>query len=357
MYSTSDAPVVSSLSELAPLVENLLLLLSEKEKAVVNKRFNLNGKGRFTLEQIGREFSVTRERIRQIEKNALMKMKRNVFNTSLHEIHSYVLQLLSKHGGLYRKSALIDELLTLVPADKTDSINRESLDLSLVLHEDIECVGNTINFHPHVKESKLAEFTLKHASNQLINQLQKYGDAENVNRVHADLSTVFSEIDFDLTKMRSLIDIDKRLTLLGNDAVALMEWRHIHPRTLRDKILFVLRNERKPLHFVEIAKSIDAANFDNRSVNLQAVHNELIRHDNFVLIGRGIYALSEWGYERGTVAQVIHKILEEKDELSQDEIVDLVLKQRHVKKITIVLALKNNKKFVRVGRKRYRLKA
>ena len=108
---------------------------------------------------------------------------------------------------------------------------------------------------------------------------------------------------------------------------------------------------------MQIAECISKSGFDNRSVNLQAVHNELIRHDNFVLIGRGIYALSEWGYERGTVAEVIEKILAEKGELAQDQIVDLVLKRREVKKITIVLALKNNKQFVRVGRKQYRLKA
>ena len=98
------------------------------------------------------------------------------------------------------------------------------------------------------------------------------------------------------------------------------------------------------------------ANFDNRSVNLQAVHNELIRHDQFVLIGRGIYALSEWGYEKGTVEHVIERILNKKKELSQEEIVDQVLKQRQVKKITVVLVLKNSGKFERIGRKRYKIK-
>jgi len=73
------------------------------------------------------------------------------------------------------------------------------------------------------------------------------------------------------------------------------------------------------------------------------------------LIGRGIYALSEWGYESGTVANVIERILTENGEMSQDEIVDEVLKRRQVKKITIVLALKNGKKFERTGRKMYKL--
>ena len=111
------------------------------------------------------------------------------------------------------------------------------------------------------------------------------------------------------------------------------------------------------MHFVDICEKITEADFDNRRVNLQAVHNELIRHEQFILIGRGIYALVEWGYERGTVAEVVEKILTEKGELSQDEIVDAVLEKRQVKKITIVLALKNDSKFVRVGRKRYKIKA
>ncbi|MBT7736915.1 hypothetical protein HN709_04450 [Candidatus Peregrinibacteria bacterium] len=111
------------------------------------------------------------------------------------------------------------------------------------------------------------------------------------------------------------------------------------------------------MHFSSIAEMIEAAGFDSRRINLQAVHNELIRHEQFVLIGRGIYALDEWGYEKGTVGAVIKRVLEEFGELSQDEIVKKVLDKRQVKKITIVLALKNNDMFERVGRKRYKLKA
>ena len=72
-----------------------------------------------------------------------------------------------------------------------------------------------------------------------------------------------------------------------------------------------------------------------------------------MLIGRGIYAMAEWGYERGTVADVIVRILADKGELDMDDIIAEVLKKRQVKKITIQLALKNTDKFERVGRKRY----
>lgn len=354
MNTLPSSQASQTLTELKPLVENLLLLLSEKEKVVITKRFNLDGAGRHTLEEIGQKFSVTRERVRQIEKNALSKMRRNVFNTSLKYLHDYISALVEDYGGLVREDYLHDALKTVVPPDK--KMDENSVHLSLVLHDELECIGNTINFHPYVRGKEISDYSLKHASNNLINELNKYGDVKNVEKIHSDLSSVFEDIKFDLEKVKSLISIDKRLTLLDDDLIGLIEWRHIHPRTLRDKILFILRNKKDPMHFTEIAERITEKNFDNRKVNVQAVHNELIRHEQFVLIGRGIYALGEWGYEKGTVAEVIIDILKEKKELAQEQIIDLVLKKRQVKKITIVLALKNGEKFERTGRKRYKLK-
>ena len=354
MQTTNTRLASQTLVELKALVDNLLLLLSDKEKVVIKKRFNLDNSRRHTLEEIGQEFSVTRERVRQIEKNALSKMKRNVFNTSLKHLHDLVYKIVRDHGGLYREDELHSKLKEIVSPDA--KVNENNIHLALVLHEDIDCVGNTINFYPYLKEKAVPDYALKYASGHLINQLNKYGDVKNLGKIHVDLKDVFEKLNFDMIKMRSLVNIDKRLTLLDNDLVGLLEWRHIHPRTLRDKILYVFRNEKTYLHFTYIAEKITDSNFDNKKVNLQAVHNELIRHEQFILVGRGIYALKEWGYEKGTVADVIKNILKDKKELEQDKIIDLVLKKRQVKKITIVLALKNSRSFERTGRKRYKLK-
>lgn len=353
--SSRAVPVVQTVVELPGLVENLLLLLSDKEKVVIQKRFDLRGVGKHTLEEIGQEFSVTRERIRQIEKNALSKMRRNVFNTALSSLHEFVALMVNKSGGLIKRDTLVDEMSALFPQDFSFDVS--ALNLTFALHEDFECVGNTIDFHPYIRERNLKDYSLKHVSKNLVNQLHKYGDAKNLSKLYQDLSGVLADVDFDVTKVKSLIDIDKRLTLVDDEFVALVEWRHIHPRTLRDKILYTLRKEKKSMHFMSLAEKISEAKFDNRPVNLQAVHNELIRYSQFVLIGRGIYALSEWGYESGTVADVIERVLKQDGELDQDEIIDKVLNRRQVKRITIVLALKNSKKFERVGRRRYKLRA
>ena len=111
------------------------------------------------------------------------------------------------------------------------------------------------------------------------------------------------------------------------------------------------------MHFMELANKITDYAFDRKVVTVQAVHNELIRHDQFVLIGRGLYALKEWGYEHGTVADVILDILKKANKpLSKQMIIEEVLKQRKVKLGTISLNLQNNKLFQRVGRAVYTMK-
>ena len=187
MNNTSLAS--QTMRELETLVSNLLLLLSEKEKNVVLKRFNLQGNRRHTLEEIGQEFSVTRERIRQIEKSALSKMRRNVFNTSLKHLHDAIDGIVRDHGGLIREDDLHLELKTIAPPDK--EVAENNLHLSIVLHEGLNTVGNTIDFHPYVKDQNLSSYSLKHASNQLVNQLQKYGDVKNLEKVYSDLGKVF----------------------------------------------------------------------------------------------------------------------------------------------------------------------
>jgi DNA-binding PadR family transcriptional regulator len=342
----------NSLQQMGEIVDGLMLLLTDKEKIVVTKRYNLDGKGRVTLEEIGRDFAVTRERIRQIEKNGLSKMQRNVFNTPLKDLNSYVTSVVGESGGLVLTDKVIGSLKELAG---TKNLHLSGINLAFSLNSDVLSVGNTIHYHPHLKSTDLSNYSVKYMSNKLVQQLKKYGDPKQLDRIHRDLKTDFTETKFNLLKVKSLIDIDKRLTLVSENKVALKSWRHINPRTLYDKILYILRDEHRPLHFNDIAKKIEEFNFDSKSVNFQAVHNELIRNQDFVLIGRGIYALKEWGYTKGTVSDVIDRILKEHKSLDQDQIVSLVLKKRQVKPITVSLALKNTNRFVRTGRRHYEL--
>ena len=113
-----------------------------------------------------------------------------------------------------------------------------------------------------------------------------------------------------------------------------VDWREIKPKTINDKIYLVLKNNnKKAMHFEEIAKRINEISFDDKKANAATVHNELILDDKYVLVGRGLYGLREWGYREGTVSDVIREILAANpDPMTKEEIIDKVLEKRFVKR-------------------------
>ena len=155
--------------------------------------------------------------------------------------------------------------------------------------------------------------------------------------------------------VRALASVSKQLAHL-KDSWGLAKWPTVNPKNIRDKIYVILAENKKPLHFSDIAKAIKASSFKRKDVTTQAIHNELIKDKRFVLIGRGIYALDNWGYSKGTVSDIIASVLKDaKEPLHRDEIVKRVLKSRQVKETTILLNLQSKPQFKRVAKATYTL--
>jgi RNA polymerase primary sigma factor len=77
----SDEKATSPLDALADKnlhgqLDGLLAVLDERERRIIDERFGLSGRKALTLEEVGVEFGVTRERIRQLQNSALTKMRR-----------------------------------------------------------------------------------------------------------------------------------------------------------------------------------------------------------------------------------------------------------------------------------------
>lgn len=66
-------------------VQDILSSLSDREQKIVKMRFGLDNGKSHTLEEVGQEFAVTRERIRQIEAKALAKLRKHKDAKKLHE--------------------------------------------------------------------------------------------------------------------------------------------------------------------------------------------------------------------------------------------------------------------------------
>ena len=125
----------------------------------------------------------------------------------------------------------------------------------------------------------------------------------------------------------------------------MVKWPEITPRGARDKAYIILKEQNRPLHFREIAELINQANLGSNLAQAQTVHNELIKDERFVLVGRGTYALKDWGYQPGTVRQVIAQLLKEHGSLAKEDILEKVLKDRLVKESTVLINLQNRQHF------------
>ena len=139
----------------------------------------------------------------------------------------------------------------------------------------------------------------------------------------------------------------------------LKHWPHVYPRTIRDKAHMVLAQRGQPLHFRDVATIIEEfqkkfPGMKIKKILPQTVHNELIKDERFILVGRGTYALSHWGYKEGTVKDIMSSILKEKKgPMTKNELIKETLKQRKVKESTILLNLQDKNMFAKDGKGRY----
>lgn len=337
---------------LTEIIEDMFLVLTAKEKEVIIKRFSLDNKPKQTLEKIGQAFSVTRERIRQIEKIALGKLRRTVENTRLNSINKIAREILEKNGGLLLEDKLVSEILNKIISGQT--VDSNIIKLALNINPDIVKTEKTNLFKPFWRLQSIGMDQVKSIIEAGMSLLHKKADVLPDEVITNGIMEAMGNKKKEPALILAALEVDKRIKRV-KEGYGLVSWRHINPRSIRDKAYIVLKLSRNPLHFVEIANKIAESGFDKKVVTTQAVHNELIRYDQFVLVGRGLYALKEWGYKKGTVADVIEDLLRKKSPMTKQEIIQGVLKQRQVKKGTISLNLQKNPKFVRVGRAVYKL--
>jgi len=347
------ASVKSQLNlNLQELLGDLFLVLTQKETEVIKRRFALAGQSKQTLERIGKHFNVTRERIRQIESIALSKLKRTVRTTRLNDVNEIAKGILRAHGGLMLSTELVSSVLKRLPGSQM--VDGSILKLSFSIDNEMASEGRSQTYKPFWRLSNLSMDDISTIVDMGVKFLNKRHSCMKAAEVISSIQAMpaFQGRVPSPELIVSCLSIDERLKEIP-EGWGLTEWRFVRPRSIRDKVEIILKKSGRPMHFMEIANSIKEAGFDHKNVTVQAVHNELIRYPQFVLVGRGLYALREWGYEPGTVADVIETILKQKGALSKKQIIEEVSKQRTVKVGTISLNLQKMPYFVRVGRAVY----
>lgn len=351
----------NNISDLSPadLVFQLLDELSHKRsKDIIIKRFGLNGDKKKTLEKIGKEYGITRERVRQIEASTLSELKKSGRVGHIKSLEDSLESLLTEHGELMGHDKLIEKSIERL---KHEKVHNNLIEFVLELSDRFVDFKESENLRKAwgLKNSdiKKAEKIIESAINILEKNKKPFSE-DKFTKLISDNKDLAEEMNLLGNKkvLTSYLGLSKKVLKNPYNEWGLIHWNEILPRGMKDKAYIVLKKNGKPLHFRGITDLINEKSFSEKKANTQTVHNELIKDPRFILVGRGIYALREWGYKEGTVKDIITSILKEHGKsLPKNEIVDQVLRQRMVKENTILLTLQDKNRFQRAGRGAYKL--
>jgi hypothetical protein len=248
-------------------------------------------------------------------------------------------------------SAIADELK--IEQDVNLGIIEVILQANFNINKSKPQLGTKTYFYfPEISKKLIAE-----VHKEAVKLLKKKGDIMErtalYEMIKINLFATFGKIDVILVD--SVLDIFTDLIKGEERFIGLTKWKMLNPGTLKEKAIYVMKKEQRPIHFVELSNLV--SNYFSEAVKIATIHNELIRNSEFVLIGRGIYVLAEWGFKSGTVLDVITDVLgKAKGPMITEEIISKVLKVRQVKRTTIYMNLQNRNYIERVGRNLYQLK-
>ena len=316
--------------------KDLLTGLPERSRRVLTDRFGLAGKGeRRTLDAIGQEYGITRERIRQIENHSISAVRDSEAYTALMQNWEHLKASIAALGGILAEETILQELAK----NETDQ-NHIVFLLTVGHHFNDRREDNDFRARWHVDE-QLAE--------QVEAALTNLYAAIEPNKLMPEeefLELFAKYLKQEGVKSRPPEALPRWLLIskrIGRNPLG--EWGrqdspHVRIKNTRDFAYLTLKRHGSPMHFTEVAKSIEK--LFGRKTHPATTHNELIKDGRFVLVGRGLYALKEWGYQPGVVRDVIRGIIEREGPLTREEIVDRVKRERYVKDATIAVNLQNN---------------
>ena len=329
--------------------KRLLAVLPERAKDVLEKRYGLGKNSETaTLESIGQTYGITRERVRQIENYGIASIQKSdvyaEFKDIFDELHQAIEQL---GGGLVAEHVLLEEITD-------DPVLRNHIYFLLILGDPfIRSKENSSYSHRWFTEKKIADLVesgLKSVHSSL-DRDELISEEEILSRFREQLIDIADKHDEQVLKRWLMISKDIARNPLG-------EWGHaaspnVRVKGIRDYAYLVVKRHGSPMHFREVASAIEE--LFERKAHTATCHNELIKDDRFVLVGRGLYALTEWGYSAGVVKEVLRDILDKHGPLSREEIIDKVRKERYVKDNTIVVNLQDANIFKRLSNGTYML--
>ena len=325
---------------------SLKIIEQDREREIISRRFGLTGY-KETLEQIGEMLSITRERVRQLEKAILIHLQITAEDKGIPGLvpaEKLLVRNLTEMGRVAKLSDLADKIYE----KPTNASERAGIYFIATMAKNLTVVEENDMYFAAVGIAEYGDAVVIKAK---VDEIVKIIAA---NKKPMTIDELDEKLDYEHPDhIKAIASISRQLASL-NGLIGLSKWPAVNPKNIRDKIFVILESHKEPMHFSDIAQEIKDSSFKRKNVTVQAIHNELIKDPRFVLIGRGIYALSTWGYKKGTISEIITAALEKAGKpLTREEIVKQVLRNRKVKETTVLLNLQNKKLFKKVDKNLY----
>lgn len=331
------------------VTKKLLAALPERARDVLEKRYGLGADGEtYTLEAIGQSYGITRERVRQIENYGIASIQKSSAYSEhlelLTELHEAIKVL---GGGVVAETVLLDTLA------KDESTRNHVYFLLVVGDAFYKGKENPLFTHRWFTEKKIAEI-VERALKNVHGTLERddlISEQEMLNRFRNELIEIADKHDDDTIKRWLLISKQIAQNPLGDWGPS--DSPNVRVKGIRDYAYLAVKRHGSPMHFKEVSEAI--RELFHHKAHIATTHNELIKDERFVLVGRGLYALTEWGYTAGVVKDVLREILKQEGPLSREELIDKVRKERYVKDNTIIVNLQDTNLFKRLSNGTYAL--
>ena len=340
-------------------LKDILIYCKPKERLVLMRKFGLDGSRETPLQRIGTEYSLTRERIRQIETQALMRFRRLIVgNETYMEVLQEAKKVLDAHGGILCEDILISKLFN----KNIFKFTKQEIKLILISDFDVtylkrnKYLNKSFYLEP-LYEDLMTKMVLTIAA--YFEKRQKSQDLyefighlkESFVKDHQDIHYLKNDL-FYVNFFESIREIS-----IFDGKIGLPEFADVNPKTIKLKVLYTMRRINKPIHFQELPSKI-MERFPAKNVKINTVHNELVKNNTiFVNLGLGIYGLKERGYEGGMVKEILVRIFEKNDRpMNVKELCREMLKEKMVSPNTVMLNLQKFKDlFKRVEKGVYEL--
>ncbi len=323
------------------VVKRLLSVLGDRAQDVLTSRFGLgNDTKRMTLEAIGKKYKITRERVRQIENYSIINIRKSKEYAKEKAVFDELKKVVFELGSTVHEDSLLKHI-------SKDKATQNQIHFLLTVGDEFSKEKEDLEFKHRWSIDKDLSKKIHSSLRQLYSTLS---DDEIL--LESEMIEKFLENLKDVSDKYRNEEIAKRWLELSKliDKNPLGEWgktksSNINAKGMRDYAYLVIRRHGSPIHFREVAKLI--TELFKKKAHVATTHNELIKDPRFVLVGRGLYALSEWGYMSGVVKDVIKGVIAKNGPMTKDDIVKKVLKERYVKENTIMVNLQNPKFFTK----------